>query len=536
MRFLPVNLDALMVELGSLKQTMALTNLLESVVQQWHIDEIIPAARTILIRYNPVLTNANILAEQIAKLDVATGVILTGELVTIPVHYQGEDLSQVAEILGITVAEVIKRHTDNEYQVAFCGFAPGFAYMVAKNSQLHVPRLKSPRVRIPAGSVALAGEFSSVYPQASPGGWQLIGITDLAVWDLQRQQPALLKPGSRVNFVDASKAAPKYHLPTANPNTVNSQQAVEPQQDLKILATGLQTLMQDNGRIGQAALGISEAGAMDKGALHSANRVLGNPINAAALEITQGGFKAQIDSAMVVAVTGAPCDITITTAQAQQYKAAMYQPIQLAKGDVIALGNNKCGVRSYLAVRGGFNTQAILTSCSYDTLAQVGPAPLQVGQTLALNRNGKLNAVSLTETPAIDYPAAGDVVVLDIVLGPRTDWFTPQAVNLLSSQLWQVTPASNRIGLRLAGVEPLTRAQQQELPSEGTCIGAIQIPANGQPVLFLNDHPLTGGYPVIGAVCNYHLDLAGQIPVNAKIKFNPIGVFAEFKGSSTDHA
>ena len=536
MRFLPVNLDVLMVELDSLKQTMALTNLLQSTINQWHIDEVIPAARTILIRYNPILTDANTLANHIANLDIATGVIVTGELVTIPVHYHGEDLAQVATYLGITVAEVIKRHTDNEYQVAFCGFAPGFAYMVSKNSQLNVPRLKSPRVRIPAGSVALAGEFSSVYPQASPGGWQLIGITDLAVWDLQREQPALLKPGSRVNFVDAKKATKKYHLPTAKPDKATINPPIDPQQDIKILATGLQTLLQDNGRIGQAALGISESGAMDKGALHSANRVLGNPINEAVLEITQGGFKAQINGAMVVAVTGAPCDITVTTAQSEKYKASMYQPIQLAKGDVIALGSNKSGVRSYFAVRGGFNTSAILTSCSYDTLAQVGPAPLKIGQTLSITRNSKLNAVSLNEAPAINYPAAGDVVVLDIVLGPRTDWFTQQAVALLSSQLWQVTPASNRIGLRLAGEMPLTRAKQQELPSEGTCIGAIQIPANGQPVLFLNDHPLTGGYPVIGAVCNYHLDLAGQIPVNAKIKFNPIGIFEEFKGSGTDHA
>ena len=303
MRFLPVNLDALMVELDSLKQTMALTNLLQSTINQWHIDEVIPAARTILIRYNPILTDANTLANHIANLDIATGVIVTGELVTIPVHYHGEDLAQVATYLGITVAEVIKRHTDNEYQVAFCGFAPGFAYMVSKNSQLNVPRLKSPRVRIPAGSVALAGEFSSVYPQASPGGWQLIGITDLAVWDLQREQPALLKPGSRVNFVDARKATKKYHLPTAKPDKATINPPIDPQQDIKILATGLQTLLQDNGRIGQAALGISESGAMDKGALHSANRVLGNPINEAVLEITQGGFKAQINGAMVVAVT-----------------------------------------------------------------------------------------------------------------------------------------------------------------------------------------------------------------------------------------
>ncbi|WP_141675066.1 5-oxoprolinase subunit B family protein, partial [Gilliamella sp. Bif1-4] len=198
MRFLPVNIDAFIVELNSLEQTMALNDVLHGVIADWHINEIIPAARTLLIRYNPIVTNANILVKQIAQLDISASVMQSGELVTIPVRYNGEDLPQVAEYLGITVAEVIARHTDNEYQVAFCGFAPGFAYMVSKTAQLNVPRRNSPRVRIPAGSVALAGEFSSVYPQASPGGWQLIGITDTVVWDIYRDEPALFKPGTRV--------------------------------------------------------------------------------------------------------------------------------------------------------------------------------------------------------------------------------------------------------------------------------------------------------------------------------------------------
>ena len=301
------------------------------------------------------------------------------------------------------------------------------------------------------------------------------------------------------------------------------------------MATGLQTLFQDNGRIGQATLGISESGAMDKSALHNANRVLGNPINEVALEITQSGFKTQINRSMLIAVTGAVCDINITTLIGEKYTAPMYQPILLEKGDIVELGNIKCGVRSYLAVRGGFQVSPILTSCSFDTLAQVGSPPITIGQTLAIKSTNIKASISLNESPAINYPCPGDVVVLDIVLGPRTDWFTPDAIKLLTEQLWRVTPASNRIGLRLSGDISLTRDKLQELPSEGTCIGAIQIPANGQPVLFLNDHPLTGGYPIIGAVCKYHLDLSGQIPINAKIKFNPIGIFKEFEGSHVDH-
>ncbi|EKT55574.1 5-oxoprolinase/urea amidolyase family protein [Providencia sneebia] len=542
MRFLPVNLSAFMVELQSLEETMALTNLLRDMSQQLEIEEITPAARTILVRYNPIITDVNRLIKQIANLNVLATDIKASQLVTIPVHYNGEDLSEVATFLGMTIEEVIERHTGNEYQVAFCGFAPGFAYMVADNAQLNVPRRSSPRIRIPAGSVALAGEFSSVYPQASPGGWQLIGVTDVAVWDIHRTEPALLKPGNRVSFVDAARAITTYSLPQAaktegkslqdnkvkNNNTENN--------DIKVLATGLQTLFQDAGRIGLAALGISESGAMDKSALRSANRIMGNPLSEAVLEITQGGFKAQFNCSALVAITGASCAIDIETVEGVKYSAYQYQPIQLAKGDILRLGRTSQGVRSYLAVRGGFQVTPILGSCSFDTLAQVGPAPLAIGQSLAIKPVQQQTDVLLNEEPNIDYPSKDEAVVLDIILGPRTDWFTQQAVHTLTSQLWQVTADSNRIGLRLAGEIPLVREKHQELPSEGTCIGAIQIPANGQPVLFLNDHPLTGGYPVIGSVCEYHLDLAGQIPVNAKIKFNPIGEFKEFEGSLTDYA
>ncbi|MDN5506927.1 MAG: allophanate hydrolase, partial [Comamonas sp.] len=133
-----------------------------------------------------------------------------------------------------------------------------------------------------------------------------------------------------------------------------------------------------------------------------------------------------------------------------------------------------------------------------------------------------------------ELPAPDGEVVLDVELGPRTDWFTPEAVALLAAQRWQVTPQSNRVGLRLAGEQALTRAVTSELPSEGTPLGAIQVPASGQPVLFLADHPLTGGYPVIGCVAPHHLDLAGQIPVGAWIRFNPIRAFAELVPAAAD--
>jgi KipI family sensor histidine kinase inhibitor len=127
----------------------------------------------------------------------------TAATVTVPVRYDGADLAEVAEMRNLTPEQVVALHCEPVYTVAFCGFAPGFAYLVGSPAALHVPRRTSPRTEVPAGSVALAGEFTGIYPTASPGGWQLIGITDLPLFDIDRDPPSLLAPGTRVRFVEA---------------------------------------------------------------------------------------------------------------------------------------------------------------------------------------------------------------------------------------------------------------------------------------------------------------------------------------------
>jgi allophanate hydrolase subunit 2 len=136
-----------------------------------------------------------------------------------------------------------------------------------------------------------------------------------------------------------------------------------------------------------------------------------------------------------------------------------------------------------------------------------------------------LHSVSEPELPPENMPAAGEEVVLDIILGPRTDWFTAETPALMEKQCWEVSSQSNRIGLRLRAEEPIERVIVDELPSEGTVPGAIQVPPSGQPVIFLADHPLTGGYPVVGCVADHHLDLAGQIPAGSLVRFRVIRPF-----------
>ncbi|MBB1603943.1 urea amidolyase family protein [Variovorax sp. UMC13] len=519
MRFLPVNLNALLVELDDLPQTLALLASLRAEPIAG-IEELVPAARTLLVSFRPAAIAADELRRRIGQRRLDARETRVDKRIEIPVRYDGEDLAEVAALLGTTPEDVVRRHTGSDYTVAFTGFAPGFAYLSGGDPSLDVPRRQVPRTRIPAGAVGLAGRFSGVYPQASPGGWQILGITDAPMWDLSRAQPALLQPGDTVRFVDVT-AQPRVAT-VAVAAAAPARPVASKGSALEIRAPGLQALLQDRGRHGQAGQGVSASGAMDQRSLQAANRLVGNASDMACLEIAYGGFQLVCRGDAVIAITGADGPVTLTRADGAGGPLPRWQPIALAEGDLLALGEPRAGIRSYLAVRGGFDLAPVLGSLSTDTLARVGPPALAAGDVLPVRAVAAGAVVGAAETPPADLPTVQEEVVLDIVLGPRTDWFTPDALALLCSQSWAVTPQSNRVGIRLAGEVPLARAHHAELPSEGTAYGALQVPPSGQPVLFLADHPLTGGYPVIACVATHHLDRAGQIPVGARIRFHPI--------------
>ena len=205
MRVLPSGSAALLVELDDLDQVLALYAALSEQRPAGVID-IVPAARTVLLMIDPAATDLVEVGRALRRTRPRPGRRAAGELVEVPVTYDGEDLDEVASLLGCDADEVVRRHAGEEWTVAFCGFAPGFGYLAGASGGLDVARRSSPRTTVPAGSVALAGEFSGIYPRASPGGWQLIGRTELAVFDLQRDPPALLRPGTPVRFVDVGRA------------------------------------------------------------------------------------------------------------------------------------------------------------------------------------------------------------------------------------------------------------------------------------------------------------------------------------------
>lgn len=194
-RILPYGPGAVLAEYDDLDTVLAVAHRLRSLGLPG-VTDVVPAMRTVLVAFD----GADRRAVEAVLADTRAEPLPAGPLVTVPVHYDGADLAEVAERTALTEAEVVTLHSSVEYRVAFCGFMPGFAYLLGLPARLHLPRRRTPRTKVPAGSVAVAAEFSAVYPAASPGGWHLLGRTDVVLWDDQRSVPALLAPGMRVRF------------------------------------------------------------------------------------------------------------------------------------------------------------------------------------------------------------------------------------------------------------------------------------------------------------------------------------------------
>ncbi|RSN68353.1 biotin-dependent carboxyltransferase family protein [Actinomadura sp. WAC 06369] len=282
---------------------------------------------------------------------------------------------------------------------------------------------------------------------------------------------------------------------------------------LDVLATGPLATVQDLGRRGHAALGVGTSGAADPASLRLANRALGNPEGAAAIEVTLGGLRVRSRGGVFAAVTGAPAPLVLDGRPAPP-NAVLHVP----DGAELRLGVPPTGLRSYLAVRGGVAVPPVLGSRATDTLSGLGPAPLAPGAVLPVGPPP--DAPPLLDVLPVPPPPAG-TVELRAVPGPRDDWFAPGALDALFGGAFEVTSETDRVGMRLDGPR-LKHADRGELPSEGTVTGALQVPPSGRPVLFLADHPLTGGYPVIAVVAAADVGRAAQARPGQRLRFRPV--------------
>ena len=267
------------------------------------------------------------------------------------------------------------------------------------------------------------------------------------------------------------------------------------------------SLVQDLGRPGLGHLGVSSSGSFDRRAARQANAVLANPLGSPVIE-SLGGLVLRAESSHAVAVTGASSDIAVDGRPAPYGRALLLRP-----GQVLRLGVPTTGLRTYVGVAGGIRPASELGSAATDTLSGLGPSPLRAGDSLTAGPPPPIP--DLEDVPPL--VSSGDIT-LDVMLGPRDDWFTPQAVRLLLGHPWQVSPDSNRIGVRLVGTN-LERSRHDELPSEPCVRGSVQVAADGQPIVLGPDHPVTGGYPVLAVVADMHCDRLAQVRPGQVVRF-----------------
>lgn len=515
---------ALLVDLPDLASVLALHAHLLKEPLPGQLD-VLPAASTVLIQCD---TRAHALAARtvVEHLELDQAPVGTGDTVEIPVIYDGADLVEVARLTGLSTEAVVNAHTGQVWTAAFGGFAPGFAYLTGENQLLEVPRRATPRTTVPAGSVALAGGHSAVYPRRSPGGWQLIGHTSSVLWDLGRPNPALIRPQDRVHFNAVRESITSVAgsaAPPAGPDAVaDLPQPETAAAGLEVVSAGVRSLLQDLGRPGLANLGVGASGALDQPSARQANRLVGNDTDLAVVENLLGGLVLRACADQVMAVTGAQVDLSIAPSGRRPEQDA---PFALLDGETLTLGRATAGLRAYVAVRGGIGVEPELGSRSTDTMSGLGPPALEAGSVLPVGETTPGHVVGAAE-PSTLRVSPGEAAVLRITPGPRDDWFGPAGLERLTCQDWLSSSASDRIGLRLEldgsghhAPAPLERIRDGELQSEGTVTGALQVPPSGLPVLFLADHPVTGGYPVIAAVIPEDLPMAAQLPPGTTVRF-----------------
>lgn len=279
---------------------------------------------------------------------------------------------------------------------------------------------------------------------------------------------------------------------------------------LEVLATGLLTLVQDLGRVGFAAIGVARSGAADREAFRLGARLLAQPYTAAALEVTFGGLSIRAHGDVQLALTGAQAPAAI-----DGRTVGYFGPFALGDSQVLTLGTPQVGLRSYLSVRGGIAVPPVLQSRATDTLSGLGPPPVGAGDILPVGPPPvAFPSVDVAPTPALSE----DILVFHALRGPRDAWLAD--MDSLVRTEWTVSSHSDRVGIRLTG-EPLQYNPariDQELPSEGVVRGAIQVPSGGEPVVFLADHPVTGGYPVVAVVVDDDIDRAAQAVPGQQIR------------------
>jgi KipI family sensor histidine kinase inhibitor len=481
------------------------------------VRDVVSTYRSVAVFFDPLQTRIEDVGRALQEGAAAPPAREAPRAVEVPVAYggtDGPDLADVAGRCGLTEPDVVRIHASATYRVFMLGFVPGFAYMGIVDGAIAMPRRATPRVRVPAGSVAIAGRQTGIYPQETPGGWQLIGRTRVRPFDPDRTPPFLVEAGDQVRF------APVPGLDRTGPPPARR---VRPEDGaahgLTVIAPGLLTTIQDLGRWGSQDRGVPVAGPMDVLSHRLANAAVGNPRDAATLEVTLLGPELRFDREAVLAISGADLGATLGGRPMDLNRA-----YHARRGDVLRFTGAGAGARAYVAVAGGILSPPVLGSRATHVLSEMGGVtgrPVAAGDRLPIAARGPgtdTAAGAAFQVRRTSVAARRGRARLRVLPGPQDDFFDPDALERLEAAVFTISPQSNRMGYRLSGAS-IPRLPDREMISDAMVFGGIQVPPSGEPILLMADRQTSGGYPQIATVITADLPIAGQLAPGDALEF-----------------
>jgi KipI family sensor histidine kinase inhibitor len=477
------------------------------------IRDVVSTYRSVAVHFDPLSVDVETVRDALTRWADAAPVVSEGKTVVIPVQYGGDmgpDLGDVAAFAGLSADEVVARHTGARYRVFMLGFLPGFAYMGTVDEAIAMPRHATPRVKVRAGSVGIAGRQTGVYPRDSPGGWRVIGRTPVTLFNPQRVPASLVAPGDTVRFVRDKIVSPA----KAGYNNARSTTAGHSDRSITILRPGLFTTIQDSGRWGHQASGVPVSGPMDRLSHRVANALVGNEHTAALLEATLAGPEIRIETRATLAVAGADLG-----ARLDAEDVPLHRPVTCRPGAVLRFAERRSGARAYIAFGGGITVPAVLGSRATHThcgLGGVDGRALAAGDRLPLGNERPISSWRVISAPRRHIITGG--AKLRVLPGPQLDDFPTEALDTLRHTRFTVTSQSDRMGYRLSG-GTIPRIVGREMISDVTFAGALQVPPSGDPILLMSDRQTTGGYPQLATVITADLPIAGQLAPGDWIEF-----------------
>jgi KipI family sensor histidine kinase inhibitor len=436
-----------------------------------------------------------------------------GRLVKVPVCYQGEfapDLDWIAERVGIEKDEVVALHSSKEYTCMMMGFMPGFVYLDEVNSKIAAERLETPRTKVPAGSVGIAGAQTGIYGLESPGGWRLIGRTPLTMFNPMATPPVPIELGDRVKFEPIS---------TREFGFVKKASLVRPPMAagtplLEVKQPGLFATLQDMGRSTFRHLGVPSSGALDIISMLQSNYLVGNPGSWPVVEVMGGYFKVKALREMVVAVTGCECNLRV-----EGEPAKTYVPLLLRTGDELAIGNTS-GMLNYLSIAGRLVAASVMGSCSTYSKGGFGGysgRSLKVGDVLGAESLSELVLMRDVQETEKVLLGEGPMRAMRSSLGGNK----AKVGDAFFDREYLMSESSDRTGYRLKSSERFLEASGQVI-TYPTYTGYVQVPPDGSPIVLQRDCPTTGGYELAAVVLPSEMGRLSQLKPGSKVTFEEV--------------